>query len=65
MKSTKKTNATKGEQKVIDILTEAGIDFKKEVSFEDLSGRKSVKLRYDFGVFENGKLKCLIEYDGI
>lgn len=55
---------SKGEQKVIDILTQNKISFKREVSFADLKGKRNSYLRFDFAVFKNGRLYCLIEFDG-
>jgi hypothetical protein len=56
---------SKGEQKLIDIFTKNGIQFKREVSFNDLVGNKRVPLRFDFAIFKNNKLLFLCEYDGI
>lgn len=53
-----------GEVVIKDILKKYNIIFKEEYSFNDLRGEKGYKLRYDFGIIENDKLKCLIEYDG-
>ena len=47
-----------------EILEDYKVYYKAEYSFNDLRGEKGYKLRYDFGIIENGKLKCLIEYDG-
>lgn len=53
-----------GEVVIKDILNKYNIIYKEEYSFNDLRGEKGYKLRYDFGIIENDKLKCLIEYDG-
>lgn len=53
-----------GERKIMDILKKEGIPFRREYSFPDLLSIKKQPLRFDFAIFENGKLKCLIEYDG-
>lgn len=55
---------SKGEQKLINIFRRNGIQFQREVSFEDLTGKKKTLLRYDFGLFKNGRLVCLVEFDG-
>lgn len=52
-----------GEEKIGQILTKAGISFQKEYSFQDLSGNKNL-LRFDFVIFEDKKIKYLIEYQG-
>lgn len=49
---------SKGEQKIANLLTEYGLKFEREKSFEDL--RDERKLRYDFYVED----LYLIEYDG-
>lgn len=59
------TNISKGEQKLINLFRRGGIQFEREVSFEDLQGKKKTLLRFDFGIFRNGKLLCLVEMDGI
>ena len=53
-----------GEEKVIKALTELKITFKKEYSFKDLIGDKN-PLRFDFAIFNNNNLNCLIECQGI
>ena len=56
---------SKGEQRIEEILTKNGISFKKEVSFTDLYGSKDNNLlRFDFAIFKNNQLICLLEYDG-
>lgn len=55
---------SKGEQKIINLLRRGGIDFRREISFEGLFGKKKVQLRFDFGIYQNGQLKCCIEFDG-
>ncbi len=55
---------SKGEQKLINLFRRGGIQFIREVSFSDLTGKKKTYLRYDFGLFKNNKLVCLVEFDG-
>ena len=55
--------SSKGEVLINDILSKNNIFFKKEVSDETLQYKK--KLRFDFGIYENNKIKYFIEYDGI
>ena len=45
------------------ILNENNIEYREQVSFPDLINIRP--LRYDFGIFENGVLIRLIEFDGI
>lgn len=55
---------SKGEAKIANLLAGAGIQFKQEVSFKGLVGKKKVPLRFDFALFKNGKLVCLLDFDG-
>ena len=58
--------ASRGEIKIFDILTEAGLSFAEEYSFSDLVSTQKVPLRFDFAVFDdNGDIDFLIEYQGI
>ena len=53
-----------GEFKISQILFNANISFKKQVTFEDCLDKK--QLRFDFGVYnDNNELQYLIEFDGI
>ena len=45
-------------------LEKYNIDYKKEVTFKGLKGLKGGSLRFDFGIYDNGKLLFLLEYDG-
>lgn len=56
--------ASAGERKIHDILVENGFQFVEEYSFPDLVGSHGVPLRFDFAVFEDDELLCLIEYQG-
>lgn len=55
---------SKGEEKVAKLLKKRHLFFKREVSFPDLNSLKGNQLRFDFAVYKQGKLVCLIEYDG-
>jgi len=55
---------SKGEDKVAKLLSENGIQFKREFIFSDCKSLRGKSLRFDFAVFKNGKLVCLIEIDG-
>lgn len=57
--------ASRGEIKIEEILTEAGLNFKMELSFEGLNSSNGRPLRFDFAVFDDdGNLDFLIEYQG-
>lgn len=55
---------SKGEKKIIDLLRANKIKFEREVSFDGLVGLKGVPLRFDFAIYRNNKLFCLIDFDG-
>lgn len=58
--------ASRGEIKIHEILTAAGLPFIEEYSFPDLLSHKNVPLRFDFAVFDdNGDIDFLIEFQGI
>ena len=51
--------ASRGEIKIFEILTNAGLTFQEEYSFPDLISTSGRPLRFDFAVFDD------IEYQGI
>lgn len=51
-----------GEDKIKKILQDNDVNYISQYSFEDLRDRG--KLRFDFAIFKNDKLFCLIEYQG-
>jgi len=53
-----------GEEKINTILAENNVDFKKEYTFDDCLSQQNVKLRFDFAIFKNKQLYCLIEFQG-
>lgn len=56
---------SKGELKINQILTELGITYKTQYSFEDCRFPDTNKLAYfDYAIFNKDKLIGLIEYDG-
>lgn len=55
---------SKNEQKITRMLIEHDIDFKAQYTFPDLRGIGGRPLRFDFAIFENGRLKKLIEFHG-
>lgn len=52
------------EIKITQILIENNIEFAKQYTFPDLIGKNKGKLRFDFAIFNQGKLSHLIEYNG-
>lgn len=58
--------SSRGEIKICDILTMAGLEYKEEYIFPDLVSSSGRPLRFDFAVFDdNGDIDFLIEYQGI
>lgn len=58
--------ASRGEIKICDILTAAGLNFQEEYSFPDLLAASGHPLRFDFAVFDDaGDLDFLIEFQGV
>lgn len=55
---------SKGEQTIIEILCKEHIDYKKEYVFDNLKSKHDQYLRFDFALFNNQTLKCLIEFQG-
>lgn len=55
---------SKGELIINRWLKEMKINFKPQVSFEDLRGERGAFLKYDFGIYKGGELFCLVEYQG-
>lgn len=51
------------EEVIEEILKENHIEYEREYSFSDLKGNNN-KLRFDFAIFKEKKLKYLIEYQG-
>ena len=61
-----KLKASRGEIKIFDILTMAGLNFQEEYSFPDLVSSSGRPLRFDFAIFDdNGDIDFLVEYQGI
>lgn len=57
--------SSRGEIKIYEILTEAGLNFKEEYIFPDLKSSNGRPLRFDFAVFDDdGVLDFIIEYQG-
>lgn len=58
-------NKSKGENLLENILKENNINYSKEYVFKDLISSNGGYLRFDFAIFKNNKLYCLIEINGI
>ena len=57
--------ASKGEIKIEEILKRAGLDFKMEYTFPDLTSPNGRLLRFDFVIFDDdGYIDFIIEYQG-
>ena len=57
--------ASRGEIKIEEILTEAGLNFKMEYIFPDLKSENGRPLRSDFVVFDDdNNIDFIIEYQG-
>lgn len=54
-----------GEAKIKEILEQNGISYKEQYVFKDLISPNGGVLRFDFGLFKDNQLWCLIEYQGI
>ena len=58
--------ASRGEIKIEEVLTQAGLVFEQEYSFDGLVSSSGRPLRFDFAVFDDEhNLEFLIEYQGI
>lgn len=55
-----KCKMSKSESYVEQLLLSNKIEFKKQITFKDLG-----RLRFDFGLFMNNKIYCLIECNGV
>ena len=56
--------SSKLELQVEKILRQNNINFKREVSFNDLNGCNNTPLRFDFVIYKNNNIFCIIETDG-
>ena len=57
--------ASRGEIKIEEILSQAGLVFKEEYSFPGLAADSGRPLRFDFVVFDDdGNIDFIIEYQG-
>lgn len=53
-----------GEAKISNILISLNISFKRQYYFSNLLSEKNIPLKFDFAIFNENKLLCLIEYQG-
>lgn len=53
-----------GEYAILLWLKERGYNFVHQQKFSDLKGDKGYPLSYDFGIWDRGTVKILVEYDG-
>lgn len=57
--------SSRGEIKIHEILEAAGLNFKEEYSFPNLTSSNGRPLRFDFVIFDDdGKIDFIIEYQG-
>lgn len=56
--------ASKGEYLIRQYLNQYNINFKTQYSFKDLCSQKKYPLRFDFAIFKDNNLYCLIEFQG-
>ena len=57
-----KCRGSKGERVIREYLEDKNISFKEQYKIENCKNIR--ELPFDFAIFDNGKLICLIEYDG-
>lgn len=55
---------SKGAKLINRILTEEKIDYQTEYKFNNFLTSNDYPYRFDWAIFKNNKLYCLIEYDG-
>lgn len=55
---------SRNETNIRKMLDEYGVDYETQYTFPDLVGVGGRPLRFDFAIFENGKLKRLVEFHG-
>lgn len=54
-----------GELKIKEILQEHNVYFIEQYGFNNCKSNKNYKMRFDFAIFKNQNLHCLIEFQGI
>lgn len=58
-------NESTGEKAIAGVLDGAGIEFEREVTFDDCKSEHNWKFRFDFGLKKSGKLLGLVEFHGV
>ena len=53
-----------GEKIIIQYLKKKNINYASQYTFPDLLSANGYRLRFDFAIFKDNKLSCLIEFDG-
>ena len=53
-----------GENIIRELLLSSNYDFKEQITFNDCLSPLGKPFRFDFGIYSNGELIRLIEYDG-
>ena len=53
-----------GETQLIYLFNKYNLSFKKEVTFDDFITECNGHPRFDFAIYKNDKLFCLVEFDG-
>lgn len=53
-----------GEKEIAKILIKNNVSFKNQYSFKNLLNENNNQLKFDFAIFKEDKLYCLIEFDG-
>lgn len=59
------TGCSLAEKEIRTLLNQYKVEYVPEYSFDDLLSSENRPLRFDFAIFLDGKLICLIEYQGI
>lgn len=58
-------NVSKGERKCKNWLEDNHFIYQQEYKFDDLVGKRNIRLRYDFAIFNSSnEIIALVEYDG-
>ena len=56
---------SKGEMLIATLLSKMGLEFKRQYTFNDCLTENNHPCKFDFAIFKNNSLLCLIEYDGV
>lgn len=56
---------SKAEEKIMNLLDAGRLNYKREIIFKGLHGKKNIPLRFDFAIYnQDWQLLVLLEYDG-